>query len=79
MFEGEALHDTAFSVLAFDCSNLENCNPINKVIVFLKIMPGKHLKAKFNKTLQTDANTRSQYMACQALLELLVDGRYGQF
>lgn len=79
MFEGESLHDTAFSILAFDCTNLENCKPINKVIVILKIMPWKHPKAKFNKTFQTDANTRSQNMPCQALLELLVDGSYGQF
>lgn len=48
MFEGESLRDTsAFSILAFDRSNPQNCKPIKKVIVILKIMPWKHLKAKF--------------------------------
>lgn len=40
MFEGESLRDTsAFSILAFDRSNPQNCKPIKKVIVILKIMP----------------------------------------
>lgn len=65
---------TAFCILAFDCSNPENCKPINKVTVILKITPWKYLKAKFNRIFRQISN-----VACQALRELLVGGRHGQF